>query len=212
MSTTTTTTSNTTGPIAAGDVELYVDQRGSGPDVLLIAGLSDPAEAWTFQLDGLADQYRMTAFDNRGAGRSPMPPQSWSVAGMADDAAEILQRAGHRQCPRLRVLRRQLHSTGAGAAPSRAGAQPRARQHVGQERRLPPGHDVGVDLAAGCCAERAGDARGVLHVDLHTARPRERDGRRDHRGGAGLPPPAVAGGVHPPARGVDPSRHVRPVA
>ena len=69
---TTTNTSNTTGPIAAGDVELYVDQRGSGPDVLLIAGLSDPAEAWTFQLDGLADDYRLTAFDNRGAGRSPM--------------------------------------------------------------------------------------------------------------------------------------------
>ena len=91
---TTTNTSNITGPIAAGDVELYVDQRGSGPDVLLIAGLSDPAEAWTFQLDGLADQYRMTAFDNRGAGRSPMPPQSWSVAGMADDAAEILNALG----------------------------------------------------------------------------------------------------------------------
>ena len=59
---TTVKTSNTTGPITAGDVELYVDQRGSGPDVLLIAGLSDPTEAWTFQLDGLADQYRMTAF------------------------------------------------------------------------------------------------------------------------------------------------------
>ena len=95
MSTTiTTTTSNTTGPIAAGDVALYVDQRGNGPDVLLIAGLSDPAEAWTSQLDGLADQYRMTAFDNRGAGRSPMPPDSWSVAGMADDAAEILRALG----------------------------------------------------------------------------------------------------------------------
>jgi pimeloyl-ACP methyl ester carboxylesterase len=91
---TTIKTNNTTGPITAGDVELYVDQRGSGPDVLLIAGLSDPAEAWTFQLDGLADQYRMTAFDNRGAGRSPMPPQSWSVAGMADDAAEILRALG----------------------------------------------------------------------------------------------------------------------
>ena len=91
---TTINTSNTTGPIAAGDVELYVDQRGSGPDVLLIAGLSDPAEAWTFQLDGLADQYRLTAFDNRGAGRSPMPPERWSVAGMADDAAEILHALG----------------------------------------------------------------------------------------------------------------------
>ena len=95
MSTTNTNTkANTTGPITAGDVELYVDQRGIGPDVLLIAGLSDPAEAWAFQVDGLADRYRMTAFDNRGAGRSPMPPQGWSVAGMADDAAEVLRALG----------------------------------------------------------------------------------------------------------------------
>ena len=37
--------STTTGrPIAAGDVELWVEQRGAGPDVLLLAGLSDPAE------------------------------------------------------------------------------------------------------------------------------------------------------------------------
>jgi pimeloyl-ACP methyl ester carboxylesterase len=88
---TTTTTATISGLIPVGDVELYVDQRGTGPDVLLIAGLSDPAEAWTFQLEALADRYRVTAFDNRGAGRSPMPPDEWSVAGMADDAAGIMR-------------------------------------------------------------------------------------------------------------------------
>jgi hypothetical protein len=71
-------------PIAAGDVELWVEQRGAGPDVLLLAGLSDPAEAWSFQLDGLADRYRLTAFDNRGAGRSPLPPAGFTVRDMAD--------------------------------------------------------------------------------------------------------------------------------
>ena len=80
--------------ISAGDVELYVDQRGTGPDVLFLAGLSDPAEAWTFQLEALADRYRMTAFDNRGAGRSPMPPDGFTVADMADDAAELLRALG----------------------------------------------------------------------------------------------------------------------
>ena len=92
--TTTTKTTTTTGMISAGDVELYVDQRGTGPDVLLIAGLSDPAEAWTFQLEALADSYRMTAFDNRGAGRSPIPPDGFTVADMADDAAEVLRALG----------------------------------------------------------------------------------------------------------------------
>ena len=98
MSTTTTTTTTSssgfTGLTPAGDVELWVDQRGTGPDVLLIAGLSDPAEAWTFQLDGLSDRYRLTAFDNRGAGRSPMIPDDFSVAGMADDAAALVRSLG----------------------------------------------------------------------------------------------------------------------
>ena len=80
--------------VRAGDVDLWVERRGDGPDVLLIAGLSDPAEAWTFQLDGLADSYRLTAFDNRGAGRSPMPPDGFTVRDMADDAAALLRELG----------------------------------------------------------------------------------------------------------------------
>src|SRR5215213_2478457 len=66
MNTTAAISNTTGGPIVAGDVELWVEQRGAGPDVLLLAGLSDPAEAWTFQLDGLSDRYRLTAFDSRG--------------------------------------------------------------------------------------------------------------------------------------------------
>ena len=91
---TTTSTTSTASMTTAGATRLWVDQRGTGPDVLLIAGLSDPAEAWTFQLEGLADHHRLTAFDNRGAGRSPLPPEGFSVAGMADDAAALLESLG----------------------------------------------------------------------------------------------------------------------
>jgi pimeloyl-ACP methyl ester carboxylesterase len=67
--------------------------------VLLIAGLGDPAEAWSAQLAGLSDRYRLTTFDNRGVGRSPSPPRAFSVADMADDAASVLRaldiRAAH---------------------------------------------------------------------------------------------------------------------
>jgi pimeloyl-ACP methyl ester carboxylesterase len=38
----------------------------------------------------LADRYRLTAFDNRGAGRSPHMPADYTVARMADDAAAVL--------------------------------------------------------------------------------------------------------------------------
>jgi 3-oxoadipate enol-lactonase len=77
--------------VSANDLEIYVDQVGQGPDVLLIGGLGDTVESWQFQLDGLADRYRLTAFDNRGAGRTAMPVGPASVEAMADDAAAALR-------------------------------------------------------------------------------------------------------------------------
>lgn len=81
----------TTIPIRTGDIDLWFERRGDGPDVLLIAGLGDPLEAWQFQLDGLADRYRLTAFDNRGTGRTPLPDGPLTVTAMAEDAASLLQ-------------------------------------------------------------------------------------------------------------------------
>jgi pimeloyl-ACP methyl ester carboxylesterase len=61
--------------------------------VLLLGGLTDPVESWQFQLDGLADRYRLIAFDNAGAGRSPLPPEPepFNSVTMADDAATVLR-------------------------------------------------------------------------------------------------------------------------
>ena len=80
--------------ITAGDVRLWVESRGEGPDALLIAGLADPAESWQAQLQGLADRYRLVAFDNRGSGRSPLTEQPLSVDSMTDDAARVLDALG----------------------------------------------------------------------------------------------------------------------
>jgi pimeloyl-ACP methyl ester carboxylesterase len=79
------------GHVPAGDLEIWVEQRGDGPDVLLIAGLGDPVEAWEAQLAGLSDRYRLTAYDNRGTGRTALPDTPLSVAAMADDAAAVLR-------------------------------------------------------------------------------------------------------------------------
>ena len=77
--------------IRAGALDIWAERRGTGPDVLLIAGLGDPAEAWQYQLDGLCGRYRLIAFDNRGMGRTALPPGPFSVATLADDAAALLQ-------------------------------------------------------------------------------------------------------------------------
>ena len=77
--------------LATGQIETYFERRGTGPDVLLIAGLGDPVEAWEFQLTGLSDRYTLTAFDNRGAGRVPLGDGPVSVEIFADDAAALLR-------------------------------------------------------------------------------------------------------------------------
>ncbi|UNK44274.1 alpha/beta fold hydrolase [Arthrobacter sulfonylureivorans] len=80
--------------VKAGELETWTEQVGQGPDVLLIGGLGDTVESWQCQLDGLADRYRMTAFDNRGAGRTAMPQGQPTVEAMADDAAAVLPSLG----------------------------------------------------------------------------------------------------------------------
>jgi pimeloyl-ACP methyl ester carboxylesterase len=77
--------------VRVGDLDIWTEQVGQGPDVLLIGGGGDTVESWQFQLDGLADRYRLTAFDNRGAGRTAMPEDSVSAELMADDAAQVLR-------------------------------------------------------------------------------------------------------------------------
>ena len=77
--------------VSAGGLEAYYDRRGEGPELLLIAGLGDPAEVWEGQLAGLSDRYTVTAFDNRGTGRVPLPEgKPLSLETFADDAAALL--------------------------------------------------------------------------------------------------------------------------
>ena len=77
--------------VRANGLDIWTEQVGEGPDVLLIGGLGDTVESWQFQLDGLADRYRLTAFDNRGAGRTAMPDGPVTAAAIADDAAALLR-------------------------------------------------------------------------------------------------------------------------
>src|SRR3712207_8609670 len=80
--------------VRAAALDIWTEQVGQGPDVLLIGGLGDTVESWRFQLDGLADRYRLTAFDNRGAGRTAMPGGPATVEAMADDAAGVMDALG----------------------------------------------------------------------------------------------------------------------
>jgi len=57
-------------------------------------GLSFTHEMWYRVLPGLAPLYRAIFFDNRGMGRSDVPPGPYSIQQMASDAVAVLDAAG----------------------------------------------------------------------------------------------------------------------
>jgi len=75
-------------------VPLWIEQRGSGPDLVLLCGLGDTHQAWSHQLQSLADRFALTAIDNRGVGRSGLPDGEFTVPDMALDAAGALDALG----------------------------------------------------------------------------------------------------------------------
>jgi pimeloyl-ACP methyl ester carboxylesterase len=75
-------------------VNLYWDERGSGPPVLLIMGLSFTHDMWFRVLPFLSRHYRTIFFDNRGMGRSDVPKGPYRMRLMAQDAAAVLDAAG----------------------------------------------------------------------------------------------------------------------
>ncbi|MDQ4125592.1 MAG: alpha/beta hydrolase [Actinomycetota bacterium] len=80
--------------VRSGDAEIYVETRGTGPDVLLLCGLGDTVEVWSAQSGPLSDRYRVSVIDNRGVGRTRAPVGSITVPNLAADAAAVIEALG----------------------------------------------------------------------------------------------------------------------
>ena len=72
------------------DIITYYEEAGSGEPLVLIMGLGGDLQGWALQVPELAKHFRVITFDNRGAGRSSAPDKPYSIAGMADDLAALL--------------------------------------------------------------------------------------------------------------------------
>ena len=82
-------------PFAENDgVKIYWEETGKGEPVLLIMGLGWTSHMWHRTRDVLATKYQVITFDNRGVGRSDVPPGPYPIATMAADAAAVLDAAG----------------------------------------------------------------------------------------------------------------------
>jgi pimeloyl-ACP methyl ester carboxylesterase len=76
------------------DINLYYEVFGEGEPILLIHGLASRGKGFKFQIPALSERFRTITFDNRGVGETDQPKEPYSIAGMADDAAGLLDTLG----------------------------------------------------------------------------------------------------------------------
>lgn len=75
---------------------IYYEVGGleGAPPLLLIRGLGRSSSYWLDFRELLERDRRVIVLDNRGVGRSDVPPLLWSTEAMADDVAEVLVDSG----------------------------------------------------------------------------------------------------------------------
>jgi 3-oxoadipate enol-lactonase len=78
----------------AGGVDVHhrFDGRSDGPLVVLINSLGTSLGMWDPQLPALATRHRVLRYDQRGHGRSPVPPGPYSLEDLGNDVLGLLDR------------------------------------------------------------------------------------------------------------------------
>lgn len=74
-----------------GKYDIHYLDVGQGTPVVLIHGLAGDYSAWTNQIQQLKNQYRVIAFDNRGAGKSTQVDEPVSTEDLAHDTLGLMQ-------------------------------------------------------------------------------------------------------------------------
>ena len=77
--------------IKANGINMYYEEQGKGESLVLIAGFGGDTTLWTWPIPWFSKEYRVVAFDNRGAGRSDKPDTPYTMEMMAADTAGLLE-------------------------------------------------------------------------------------------------------------------------
>ncbi len=74
--------------------DLFYEVVGEGPPLLLLSGLGASRLGFAPVVPALARRYRVITCDNRGTGRSGVPPGPYSIEQMATDATALIEHLG----------------------------------------------------------------------------------------------------------------------
>ena len=73
---------------------IHYERGGRGPLLVLLHGIGSNARSWAHQLQGLADEYDVVAWDMRGYGSSSDPLEPYSMADVASDLEGLVDHLG----------------------------------------------------------------------------------------------------------------------
>ncbi len=76
--------------VKANGIDIYHELAGQGEPVVVIGGLGTDSTLLRPIVGGLAGQFKVLSFDNRGAGRTSQPDMPYSVETMATDTVELM--------------------------------------------------------------------------------------------------------------------------
>lgn len=96
--------------LTVNNIKIYYEQHGHGDDLILIGGLTSDHHVWNSTLREFSKHFRVTIFDNRGAGQSDAPDYPYTMKMMADDTIALMNA--------LKISRAHMvgHSMGGGIA------------------------------------------------------------------------------------------------
>ena len=80
--------------VSIGDAEIYYEEQGQGPALMLVPGLGGQGAFWGPQMRDFSRDFRVIVHDHRGAGRSTHSRIQYSVDQMAADTVALMDRLG----------------------------------------------------------------------------------------------------------------------
>lgn len=80
--------------VRANGLEIAYERAGEGPPLVLVHGAAEDGRVWRPQLDTLADEFTVVAWDEPGSGRSADVPADFGLVGYADCLAALIEVLG----------------------------------------------------------------------------------------------------------------------
>ena len=76
------------------DMEIYYEEHGQGPPLVMILGLGQDTATWSFQIPELSNRLRLIVFDNRDCGKSSRCLDDYTTRTMAQDTIGLMDHLG----------------------------------------------------------------------------------------------------------------------